>query len=290
MWASERLYSYAAWKMVHLGRSMCSLAGIRAEMTAWSIPGAVHARFEDQVALVTGAGGGIGQAVAARLVAEGATVVIADVSQPALARAREAFQSAGRISAVVTDATDPDAVDRLVQIVASKGRIDVLVNAAGVLRSTPADAIALSEWDYVLRSNLTSAFLCARAVHASMVAAGYGRIVNVASMAGRATSTLGGAHYTTAKAGLLGLTRHLAREWTRFGITVNAVSPGIVDTSMVRSAASEDRLREVESTIPAGRFAQPAEIASLICFLASPEAAYITGANVDIHGGELIIA
>ena len=117
-----------------------------------------------------------------------------------------------------------------------------------------------------------------------------GKIVILASLAGRATSTLGGVHYTTAKAGVLGLTRHLAREWARDGITVNALSPGIVDTPMVRGATDEARMTEVLASIPLGRLADPGEIAALVAFLASDEAAYITGANVDIHGGELIIA
>ena len=112
----------------------------------------------------------------------------------------------------------------------------------------------------------------------------------MASMAGRATSTLGGVHYTTAKAGVLGLSRHLAREWARDGITVNAVSPGIVDTPMVRDSTGADRMVEVLAAIPMGRLADASEIAALVAFLASDEAAYITGANVDIHGGELIIA
>ena len=117
-----------------------------------------------------------------------------------------------------------------------------------------------------------------------------GAICNLASMAGRATSTLGGAHYTTAKAGVLGLTRHLAREWAPHAITVNAISPGIVDTPMVRASRDAEGLEAVRRSIPFGRFADPGELAALIAFLVSDEARYITGANVDIHGGELIIA
>jgi 3-oxoacyl-[acyl-carrier protein] reductase len=122
-----------------------------------------------------------------------------------------------------------------------------------------------------------------------MAGRGGGRIVNMASMAGRATSTLGGAHYTAAKAGLLGLSRHLAREWAPFHINVNAVCPGIVDTPMVRNAVDDERLARVLASIPFGRLAAPEEIAALVCFLASDQAAYITGASVDIHGGEMII-
>ena len=150
--------------------------------------------------------------------------------------------------------------------------------------------ISSEEWDLVVGVNLKAAFLCSQAVHDSMVARGGGRLVHMASMAGRATSTLGGAHYTAAKAGVLGLSRHIAREWARDGITSNAVSPGIVDTPMVRGNTDDARLAAVIASIPLGRLAEPAEIANLVCFLASDEAAYITGANVDIHGGELIIA
>ncbi len=170
------------------------------------------------------------------------------------------------------------------------GDIDVLVNNAGLLRSTRAADIPAAEWHLVLDANLTGAFLVAHAVYPSMRRRGAGRIVNIASMAGRATSTLGGAHYTAAKAGVLGLSRHLAREWAPDNITVNAVSPGIVDTPMVRDATDDSRREAIRASIPLKRLADPAEIAALVCFLVSDEAAYITGTNVDIHGGELIIA
>ena len=116
-----------------------------------------------------------------------------------------------------------------------------------------------------------------------------GRIVNVASMAGRATSTLGGAHYTASKAGMLGLMRHLAREWAPYGVRVNAVSPGVIDTAMVSTTTTADERTRILRSIPLGRLGDPAEVATLICFLASGDSAYITGANVDIHGGEVII-
>ncbi|HEX6869165.1 MAG TPA: SDR family NAD(P)-dependent oxidoreductase, partial [Candidatus Limnocylindrales bacterium] len=192
---------------------------------------------------------------------------------------------------VHADVTRPEDVGALAASALDRfGGIDILVNNAGILRSTRAAEVSPEEWHLVVDANLTGSFLCAQAAYPALRDSGHGRIVNMASMAGRATSTLGGVHYTTAKAGVLGLTRHLAREWARDGITVNAISPGIVDTPMVRGSTDAARMKEVLAAIPMGRLADAAEIAALVAFLASDEAAYITGANVDIHGGELIIA
>src|SRR5215469_2233441 len=170
------------------------------------------------------------------------------------------------------------------------GAVDILVNNAGVLRSSAVEQITDDEWDHVLDVNLKAWFLCAQAALADMKLRRYGKIINMASTAGRATSTLGGAHYTAARAGVLGLTRHLAREFAPYGINGNAVSPGIVDTPMVASTLTPEQRQRLAASIPFERLAAPAEVASLVAFLASDEAAYITGASVDIHGGELIIA
>lgn len=249
-------------------------------------------RFEGRVAIVTGAGQGIGRAIAERFASDGASVVVADLNEVTARDVVRSIEAAGgQALAIRTDVTNPaDAEALAAHTLARFGRIDVLVNNAGILRSTRAADVTAEEWHLVVDANLTGAFLCARSVYPALRDAGHGRIVNVASMAGRATSTLGGVHYTTAKAGVLGLTRHLAREWASDGITVNAISPGIVDTPMVRDSTDAERMTRVLGSIPMGRLADPAEIASLVCFLASDEAAYITGANVDIHGGELIIA
>ena len=249
-------------------------------------------RFADRVAIVTGAAQGMGYAIAVRLLREGAYVVLADINADGLqAAGRTLVESQDKTLAVQVDVTSGQDVSTMVRKANERfGAVDILVNNAGVLRSTRVESIADAEWDPVVNTNLKAMFLCAQAVLDGMKSRRYGKIVNMASMAGRATSTLGGAHYTAAKAGVLGLTRHLARELAPYRVNVNAVSPGIVDTPMVADALTPDQRQQLAASIPFERMAAPDEVASLVAFLASDEAAYITGASVDIHGGELIIA
>ena len=249
-------------------------------------------RFGGRVAIVTGAGQGMGLAIAGRLLSDGASVVLADINPDGLARAaHELAQWRTALEPVQVDLTRASDVTRLVASAQARfGAVDILVNNAGVLRSSAIEQISEDEWDLVVNANLKACFLCAQAVVPEMKARRYGKVLNMASMAGRATSTLGGAHYTAAKAGVLGLTRHLARELAPYRINVNAVSPGIVDTPMVAAALTVEQRTRLAASIPFERMADPTEIASLVAFLVSDEAAYITGASVDIHGGELIIA
>lgn len=246
--------------------------------------------LDGRVAIVTGAAQGIGFAAATALAQAGARVVINDVRKEAAAEAAATLCSDGwEAIALAGDVTHRKEVDSVVQAVLGQfGKVDILVNNAGVLRSSAVADIAEDEWDFVVDSNLKGAFLFSQAVLPTMMAARQGRILNVASLAGKATSTLGGAHYTAAKAGVLGLTRHLAREVGTFHINVNAICPGIVSTPMVSLNIDEAAERRIINNIPFGRFAAPEEIARLILFLVSDEASYITGAAVDIHGGEMI--
>src|SRR5262249_13678200 len=168
-------------------------------------------------------------------------------------------------------------------------RLDVLVNNAAVAPATPIDAIPEEEWRNTIDVNLTAAFLCLKAAIPVMKRQQYGRVVNVSSTAGRAVSTLAGAHYTASKAGLLGLTRAAAKELGPHGITVNAVCPGIFDTELAHGAASDERLEALRKTFPVRRLGRPEELGELICFLASEGAGYITGASIDINGGSLFM-
>jgi NAD(P)-dependent dehydrogenase (short-subunit alcohol dehydrogenase family) len=249
------------------------------------------AQLAGKVALVTGAGSGMGAAAARALAAAGAHVVAADLDGAAAeATARSIAEVGGEALAVAADVARADDVRRMVEAATSQfGVVDILACIAGVLRTSAVEQISEAEWDLVLDVNLKGVFLCSQAVIPQMKARRAGKIVILASLAGRATSTLGGAHYTASKAGVLGLGRHLARELAPFNINVNSINPGIIDTPMVQANTPPERMERVLASIPFGRLGTPEEVADLIVFLASDAAAYITGAAVDIHGGELII-
>jgi NAD(P)-dependent dehydrogenase (short-subunit alcohol dehydrogenase family) len=253
--------------------------------------GVAQGRLAGRVAIVTGAASGMGAAAARALAREGARVVAADLDLAAAeATAAQMAAGGGEALAVEVDVSRAADVRRMVGAAVDRfGTIDVLACIAGILRTSRADQIAEDEWDLVLDVNLKGVFLCCQAVLPIMRARRAGKIVILASLAGRATSTLGGAHYTASKAGVLGLSRHLARELAPVGINVNAINPGIIDTPMVRAHTSPERLARVIESIPFKRLGTAEEVAGLVVFLASDASSYITGAAIDIHGGELII-
>jgi 3-oxoacyl-[acyl-carrier protein] reductase len=246
--------------------------------------------LEGKVALITGAAQGMGAAIARLLAQQGAQTVLCDINGGQVQRVAEQINAAGyKALGLVTDITQEDQVAALVETCITRfGTVHVLVNNAGVLRSTKVDEITREEWDLVLDVNLKGTFFCAKAVLPVMKRDGFGRIINMASSAGRSVSTLGGAHYTTAKAGVIGFTRALAKEVAPFGITANAVCPGLIDTEMARANCSPERLRAYEESFPIPRLGTPEEVARLVLFLAVG-ATYITGASLDINGGDLML-
>lgn len=245
--------------------------------------------FSGKVAVVTGGGQGMGRAVARRLVEGGAKVVVNDKNGDAAQATADALGS-GALAAPgdVTVRADVDAVVRLA--VDAFGSIGILVNNAGILFSTALADMEEDEWDLVIDVNMKGTYLFTRAVLPVMKRAGWGRIVNFSSTAGKAVSTLGGPHYTAAKAGILGLTRAAAQEFAPYGITVNAVCPGLVNTEMVQQNVSPERLDAYLASFPISRICDPSEVAELVAFLASDRAAYITGASLDINGGDLMVS
>ena len=244
-----------------------------------------------RVALITGAGRGMGRASAERIAAAGARVVVNDLDEARATEVADRLVSEGaEAMGVAADVSDAADVSRLVGTVREEfGEVDVLVNNAGVLRRTGILALEEDEWDLVLDVNLKGTYLCTRAVLPAMKEAGWGRVVNISSSAGRSVSTLGGPHYTTAKAAVLGFTRAVAKEMAPFGITLNAVCPGLVNTEMVNEVITDAQTRAYADSFPIKRLAEPEEVAELVAFLASDRAAYITGASLDINGGDLML-
>jgi NAD(P)-dependent dehydrogenase (short-subunit alcohol dehydrogenase family) len=249
------------------------------------------ARTGGLVAIVTGAGRGIGRAMAERLAGAGVQVVVADIdfnsAQETSDRINKRNQTAIAVEVDVTKASSVNSL--LAKTLEAYGQVDILVNNAGIMHRTRILELPLEEWEQTIKVNLTGPFLCIKAVLPVMKGRGFGRIVNISSSAGRSVSTLGGAHYTASKAGLLGLTRAVAKEMAPFGITVNAICPGLIDTDMVRKTTTPEELQNFLDSFPARRMGTPEEIGDLVVFLCSESASYITGASLDINGGDLMI-
>lgn len=247
-------------------------------------------KLSNQVVIVTGGAGAMGAAIATLLAREGANVVISDIDGEKAQNIAEIINSEGHTAiGVKTDVTNEQDVSTLIHTTLDRFEtIHGLVNSAGVLRGTRIESISKDEWDFVLDVNLNGTFLCAKAVIPAMKKNNYGRIVNLASLAGRSVSNLGGAHYTASKAGVIGFTRALAKELGPLGITSNAICPGVVDSEMAKSIASPDQLQTVVSNTPIPRLALPDEIANLVLFIIA-DAPYINGASIDINGGGLMI-
>jgi len=244
--------------------------------------------FAGRVAIVTGAARGLGRAAAERLLARGAAVAVhVRDSGRATALAAELGE---RAFAVDGDLAEEGVPARIIQRTVERfGRLDILVNNAALPLTTRFENISAEEWRRAFEVNLTAPFLLIRAAVPAMKAQRYGRVVNVSSTAGRMVSTLGGAHYTASKTGLLGLTRAAAKELGVHGITVNAVCPGMIDTELTRESASPERLEQLAQGFPLPRLGTALEVADLICFAASEAAGYITGASLDINGGDLMM-
>lgn len=244
--------------------------------------------FAGRVAMVTGAARGLGHAAAARLHERGASVAI---NVRGAERAERAARAIGEdVLAIPGDITVSGIPETIVRQTLDRfGRIDILINNAALPLTTRFERISAEEWRQAMEVNLTAPFLLMQAVIPAMKQQHYGRIVNISSTAGRMVSTLGGAHYTTSKTGLLGLTRAAAKELGRFGITVNAVCPGMIDTELTRESASPEALERLAQGYPVPRLGTSLEVADLICFVASESAGYITGASMDINGGDLMM-
>lgn len=242
-------------------------------------------RYHGRVVAITGAAQGLGLAMASRFAAEGADIAIADVNSDALEVAAERIRAdhPGTVRTSVVDVTNSESVDAWIGGTRDNlGRVDVLINNAGIIRDNRIEDITDDDWHAVINVSLSGAFHCARAAFAPMKDQGYGRIVSFSSMSWR--GNFGQANYVAAKAGIVGLTRTIALEGARHGITANAIAPGLIETPMLASMNGPAR-EKLTHKIPMRHTGQPADIAEAAAFLASEAAGYITGIVLDVDGG-----
>ena len=246
-------------------------------------------RLEQRIAIVTGAGQGIGRAIALGLVREGARVAIADVNEECANTVKDEIEAAGGTALVIrTDVSNEDSVQAMVERSLQEfGRVDILVNNAGIFPTSPVEEMSEEDWDRVIGTNLVGAFLCARAVVPKFLEQGTGRIISLTS--GRAfQGAKNGAHYAASKAGIIGFSKSLALELAPHGITVNVICPGITDTAQPRGHQTEEQIYAQAQRIPLGRIGQPEDLVGPAVFLASDAAAFITGQTIMVNGGSIM--
>src|SRR3954452_20962503 len=250
-------------------------------------------KLHGRCALITGASGGIAAAVARRFAREGAKLALSDLNPAgAEAVAVEIRQQGGVATSIVADVTDAGSVEQMCKAASdAMGALDILVTCAGGYTSyAKFEEISENDWDRVIALNLKSVYLCCKAVLPYMRERGFGRIINLGSLAGRSTSAgTSPAHYGTAKAAVSMLTQYVAKDVAPFGITANTVAPGTTGTDRVEKLLTPEKRKTFTQTTPVGYLAQPDDIVGLITFLASEEARYITGATLDVNGGRLML-
>ena len=242
-------------------------------------------KLEGRVALVTGASQGIGHACALALAGQGAKLALAARNQQKLDElAQQIAATGGQAAVFAIDVADEEQIKSGVKAaIAQLGKIDILVNNAGITRDQLIMRMKRADWDAVLNTNLTSAYLCSQQVIGSMLKQRWGRIINISSVFGQ-TGQAGQTNYAASKAGLIGLTMAIAREVASRNITCNAVAPGFIETGMT-SVLSDDFKQNALKMIPLGRVGAPEDVANAVCFLASEEASYITGHVLNVNGG-----
>lgn len=245
--------------------------------------------FQDQVVIVTGSGSpkGIGKTIAKTFAKQGAQVIITDMNGQGVEDVvKEITDEGGKAYGIVGNITDPASVNSLVEEVTGKfGRIDVLVNNAGISQKVTVDDMTLEDIQKIFNVNVFGLFLITQACARVMVKQNYGRIVSLSSVsAKRGGGVFGGAHYSASKAAVLGFSKNLSREICQYGVTINCVCPGLINTEIWKSLPEEDAKKVIDG-IPMGRPGETQEVADTILFLASKEASYITGEEIDINGG-----
>jgi len=246
-------------------------------------------KLKNRVAIITGAARGIGKAIALTFVREGAKVALVDVDQKQLETLKNEIEKRkGKSVNISCDITkSPEVKVMANQVQKAFGRIDILVNNAGIIRRGTIETVTEEDWDRVIEVNLKGTFNCCKAVVEIMKQQGYGKIVNISSIAGKMGDITSAPGYGPSKAGVDALTKTLARQLAPYGINVNAVSPHAIETEMSAQWA-EERRKEIIASIPLGRLGKPEDVAEAVLFLASDEASFITGEILDVNGGALM--
>jgi 3-oxoacyl-[acyl-carrier protein] reductase len=246
-------------------------------------------KLKDRVVIVTGSARGIGRAIALSFVREGAKVALVDVDKEKLEILKNEIEKKnGKAMTISCDITKTVEVKAMVNGVQNAfGRVDILVNNAGIIRRGTIETVTEEDWDRVIEVNLKGTFNCCKAVAHLMKEQGYGKIVNVSSIAGKVGDITSAPGYGPSKAGVDALTKTLARQLAPYGINVNAISPHAIETEM-SAQWSEERRKEIIASIPLGRLGKPEDVAAAVLFLASEEASFITGEILDVNGGALM--